>query len=78
MSSSSLLISALLAIRERIDGAERIFKADIARIKKLLANLHVTFEPGSGPRGTSSHNARSVNDRSHASESKGNSRAAGG
>jgi|SRR5262245_23028549 len=37
MSSSSLLISALPAIRERIDGAERL-KADIARIK-LLADL---------------------------------------
>jgi hypothetical protein len=42
MSPSSLLISALPAIRERIDGAERILKADIARIKKLLADLAAT------------------------------------
>src|SRR5215475_8996689 len=45
MSSSSLLISALPAIRERIDGAERILKADIARIKKLLADLATTPAP---------------------------------
>src|SRR5499426_289696 len=45
MSSSSLLISALPEIRERIDGAERILKADIARIKKLLADLATTPPP---------------------------------
>ena len=45
MSSSSLLISALPAIRERIDGAERVLKADIARIKKLLADLATTPSP---------------------------------
>ena len=45
MSSSSWLISALPAIRERIDGAERILKADIARIKKLLADLATTPAP---------------------------------
>lgn len=45
MSSSSLPISALPAIRERIDGAERILKADIARIKKLLADLATTPAP---------------------------------
>lgn len=45
MSSSSLLISALPAIRERIDGAERVLKGDIARIKKLLAELATTPAP---------------------------------
>src|SRR5215510_15006195 len=45
MSSSSLLISALPAIRERIDDAERILKSDIARIKKLLADLATTPPP---------------------------------
>jgi hypothetical protein len=45
MSSSSLLISALPAIRERIDGAERILKGDIARIKKFLADLATTPAP---------------------------------
>jgi len=45
MSSSSLPISALPAIRERIDGAERILKADIARIKKFLADLATTPTP---------------------------------
>jgi len=45
MSSSSSPISALPAIRERIDGAERILKADIARIKKLLADLATTPAP---------------------------------
>ena len=45
MSSSSLPISALPAIRGRIDGAERILKADIARIKKLLADLATTPAP---------------------------------
>src|SRR5262245_33988395 len=42
MPSSSSLISALPAIRERVDGAERILKTDIARIKKLLADLATT------------------------------------
>jgi hypothetical protein len=37
-----VLISALPAIRERIDGAERMLKAEIARIKKLLADLGTT------------------------------------
>jgi len=45
MSSPSLLISALPAIRARVDGAERILKADIARIKKLLADLATTPAP---------------------------------
>ena len=45
MSASSSSISALPAIRERIDGAERILKADIARIKKLLADLATTPAP---------------------------------
>src|SRR5262245_10333481 len=45
MSSSSLPISALPAIRERIDGAKRILKVDIARIKKLLADLATTPPP---------------------------------
>jgi hypothetical protein len=34
MDSSSLPISALPEIREVIDGAERILKADISRMKK--------------------------------------------
>jgi len=42
---SSLLTSALPAICERIDGAERILKAEIARIKKLLADLTTTPSP---------------------------------
>jgi hypothetical protein len=37
MRSSSLPVSELAEIREHIGGAERILKADIARIKKLLA-----------------------------------------
>jgi hypothetical protein len=45
MSATSLPISALPAIRERIDGAERTLKADIARIKKLLADLATTPPP---------------------------------
>jgi hypothetical protein len=45
MSATSLPISALPAIRERIDGAERTLKADIARIKKLLADLAATPPP---------------------------------
>ena len=42
---SSLPISALPEIRELIDGAERILKADIARIKKLLLEPHATLPP---------------------------------
>ena len=38
MPSSSLPISALPEIAERMDGAERRLKADIARMKKLLAD----------------------------------------
>jgi len=38
MPSPSLPISALPEIRELIDGAENILKADISRIKKLLAD----------------------------------------
>jgi hypothetical protein len=45
MSATSLPISALPAIRERIDGAERTLKADIARLKKLLADLAATPPP---------------------------------
>ena len=40
-----MLISALPAIRERIDGSERVLKSDIARIKKLLADLATTPTP---------------------------------
>jgi hypothetical protein len=43
MPSSSLPISALPEIRERIDGAERILKADIARMKRLLADRAATL-----------------------------------
>jgi hypothetical protein len=42
---SSLPISALPEIRELIDGAERILKADISRIKKLLADSDATLSP---------------------------------
>ena len=45
MRSSSLPISALPEIRELIDGAERILKADISRIKKLLADPAATLPP---------------------------------
>ena len=38
MPSASLPISALPQIRELIDGAEDILKADISRIKKLLSD----------------------------------------
>jgi hypothetical protein len=38
MPASSLPISALPEIGEHIDGAERVLKADISRIKKLLAD----------------------------------------
>ena len=43
MSSPSLPISALPEIRELIDGAESILKADISRIKKLLADPDATL-----------------------------------
>jgi hypothetical protein len=42
---SSLPISALPEVRELIDGAERILKADISRIKKLLADRDATLSP---------------------------------
>ena len=45
MPSSSLPISALPEIGKRIDGAERILKADIARMKKLLADRAATLPP---------------------------------
>jgi hypothetical protein len=45
MPSSFMPISALPEIRKRIDGAERILKADIARMKKLLANRAATLPP---------------------------------
>lgn len=45
MPSSPLPISALPEMRERIDGAERILKADIARMKKLLADRAATLPP---------------------------------
>ena len=37
--------SALPEIRKRIDGAERILKADIAWMKKLLADRTATLPP---------------------------------
>jgi hypothetical protein len=43
MPSSSLPISALPEIREHIDGAERILKADIAGMKRLLADRATTL-----------------------------------
>jgi hypothetical protein len=43
MDSSSLPISALPEIREVIDGAERILKADILRIKRVLADPAATL-----------------------------------
>ena len=42
MPSSPLPISALPEIAKRIDGGERILKADIARMKKLLADRAAT------------------------------------
>jgi hypothetical protein len=45
MPSSFLRISALPEIAKRIDGAERILKADIARMKKLLADRGATLPP---------------------------------
>lgn len=41
----SLPISTLPGIRELIDGAENILKADISRIKKLLADPAATLPP---------------------------------
>ncbi len=40
---SSLPISALAEVRDLIDGAEQVLKADIARIKKLLADPAATL-----------------------------------
>jgi len=45
MDSSSLPVSALPEIREVIDGAERILKADISRIKRVLADPAATLPP---------------------------------
>jgi hypothetical protein len=43
MTPSFLPISALPQIAKRIDGAERILKADIARMKKMLADRAATL-----------------------------------
>jgi 2-phospho-L-lactate transferase/gluconeogenesis factor (CofD/UPF0052 family) len=43
--TSFLPISALPEIAKRIDGAERILKADIARMKKMLADRVATLPP---------------------------------
>jgi hypothetical protein len=45
MSSPSLPISALPQIRELIDGAVSVLKADISRIKKLLADPDANLPP---------------------------------
>ena len=45
MRSPSLPIAALPEIRDLIDGAEGILKADISRIKKLLADPEATLPP---------------------------------
>jgi hypothetical protein len=45
MRTSPLPISALPEIRDLIDGAEGILKADISRIKKLLADPEATLPP---------------------------------
>jgi hypothetical protein len=45
MRSPFLPISALPEIRDLIDGAEGILKADISRIKKLLADPDATLPP---------------------------------
>jgi hypothetical protein len=45
MRSSSLPISALPEIRDLIDGAERVLKADISRIKRLLADPGAVLPP---------------------------------
>jgi hypothetical protein len=43
MTPSFLPISALPEIARRIDGAERILEADIARMKKILADRAATL-----------------------------------
>ena len=43
MPAPFLPISALPELAQRIDGAERILKADIARMKKLLADRAATL-----------------------------------
>jgi hypothetical protein len=43
MTPSFLPISALPEIAKRIDGAERILKADIARMSKILADRAATL-----------------------------------
>ena len=45
MPSSSLPIAALPEIRDLIDGAEGVAKADISRIKKLLADPDAVLPP---------------------------------
>jgi hypothetical protein len=45
MPSPSLPITALPEIRELIDGAENVLKADISRIKKLLTDPQATLPP---------------------------------
>ena len=45
MSPAFLPISALPETRKCIDDAERILKADIARMKKLLADRDATLPP---------------------------------
>ena len=45
MASSSLPISALPEIAKRIDGAERVLKAEIARLKRLLVDRAATLLP---------------------------------
>ena len=45
MPEPSAPISALPQIRDLIDGAEGILKADISRIKKLLADPAATLPP---------------------------------
>ena len=45
MPAPFLPISALPELAQRIDGAERILKADIARMKRLLADRAATLAP---------------------------------
>jgi hypothetical protein len=45
MPAEVLPISALPQTRKCIDGAERILKADIARMKRLLADRDATLPP---------------------------------
>ena len=45
MPSPSLPIAALPEIRDLIDGAEGVLKADISKIKKLLADPDATLPP---------------------------------